>query len=578
MAEYPVTQDFYDAKEDLRTIDAVANGRDPDTGDPIATWETRLGDIVGTVPSKGDDPRVYSIAGLQAVTPSEGLAIYLSFGGRSGTFVWTLGDFTTQVAADTQQGIYIASASVAVTVGCWVRKLELPEVCPIIFSDDTPSSSTDFTDAIQAAIDSGYPVNLGPYSYGYTYINAGAAKITGAGTQKTKLYYLGDPEFVGTTFKYTSGAVLLDFRLLGPFSEVQDVGDDLIGLSTNDGLSDTTAQNRVKVNNVRVESFATNVYARNLQNSDFHDIFSQYAKNNEYYLKGTENCWLTKVNGNSLLSATSESSIDVGVYKLLRLEGNRNLRFKDGIFERAHTAETPYIIDGGSAEFSGVEFNGSDELENPLISAINGANVKMITPAFTLTGVDKIVVETDSTSYVSIDRPSSSGLGGNNLFALTRGNVSDGTSKDCAISFLGDRPNNVATATSGGVLYDVDSSLVITGDAAPAGAVIYQSLSNNAWLKELGDSVAGLEFTIRVAEISGVSEYKLYAQLGESPWRRVLGVYTEAGTQTVSFIPEEGESISSLGVGVTWDGVTTDATYGDVGVLTLLGASIKVFR
>jgi len=72
-----------------------------------------------------EDGVVHSIAQLQLITPiKEGQVATLSLGGRSGQFVWTLGDFTTEVAVDTQQGIYIASASVAVTVGCWVRQIE----------------------------------------------------------------------------------------------------------------------------------------------------------------------------------------------------------------------------------------------------------------------------------------------------------------------------------------------------------------------------------------------------------------------------------------------------------------------
>ena len=53
-----------------------------------------------------------------------GQTVFLSEGGRSGTFIWTLGDFTAEVAADTLQGVYVESDSVAASVGVWKRKLD----------------------------------------------------------------------------------------------------------------------------------------------------------------------------------------------------------------------------------------------------------------------------------------------------------------------------------------------------------------------------------------------------------------------------------------------------------------------
>lgn len=47
--QFPTTQDFYDAEKDLRTMDAVSNSRDPDTGAEIDTWLTRRGGQTDTV-------------------------------------------------------------------------------------------------------------------------------------------------------------------------------------------------------------------------------------------------------------------------------------------------------------------------------------------------------------------------------------------------------------------------------------------------------------------------------------------------------------------------------------------------
>jgi len=51
-------------------------------------------------------------------------SVYLNEGGRSGVFNWRSGDYSTEVAADTEQGIYVASDSVATTSGAWVRQYD----------------------------------------------------------------------------------------------------------------------------------------------------------------------------------------------------------------------------------------------------------------------------------------------------------------------------------------------------------------------------------------------------------------------------------------------------------------------
>lgn len=47
--QFPTKQQFYDATPDLRTVSAVSNSRDPDTGAEIDTWVTRRGDLTDTL-------------------------------------------------------------------------------------------------------------------------------------------------------------------------------------------------------------------------------------------------------------------------------------------------------------------------------------------------------------------------------------------------------------------------------------------------------------------------------------------------------------------------------------------------
>lgn len=47
--QFPTPQNFYDAEKDLRTVSAVSNSRDPDTGTEIDSWITRRGDQTDTL-------------------------------------------------------------------------------------------------------------------------------------------------------------------------------------------------------------------------------------------------------------------------------------------------------------------------------------------------------------------------------------------------------------------------------------------------------------------------------------------------------------------------------------------------
>lgn len=47
--QFPTSQNFYDAEKDLRTVSAVSNSRDPDTGVEIDTWQTRTGGQTDTL-------------------------------------------------------------------------------------------------------------------------------------------------------------------------------------------------------------------------------------------------------------------------------------------------------------------------------------------------------------------------------------------------------------------------------------------------------------------------------------------------------------------------------------------------
>jgi len=61
------------------------------------------------------------ITALKAVDTTTFQWANLAAAGRIGQFAWTLGNFTTQIAADTNNGIYVKANAIAASTGAWVR-------------------------------------------------------------------------------------------------------------------------------------------------------------------------------------------------------------------------------------------------------------------------------------------------------------------------------------------------------------------------------------------------------------------------------------------------------------------------
>lgn len=71
--------------------------------------------------------------------------------GREGAFLWHVGDYAAEVAADTEEGIYVEADAVAASVGAWVR-VYATTMKPEWFGASGDGSTDDST-AIQSAID-----------------------------------------------------------------------------------------------------------------------------------------------------------------------------------------------------------------------------------------------------------------------------------------------------------------------------------------------------------------------------------------------------------------------------------------
>ncbi|RWI46826.1 MAG: hypothetical protein EOQ93_29300 [Mesorhizobium sp.] len=89
-------------------------------------------------------------AALKALDTAAIKLAYLTEAGREGTFVWKTGDYSAQIAADAQEGIFIKANAVAATAGAWVRVYSRLNV--EFFGASASASRADNTTAIQAAV------------------------------------------------------------------------------------------------------------------------------------------------------------------------------------------------------------------------------------------------------------------------------------------------------------------------------------------------------------------------------------------------------------------------------------------
>ncbi|MHC2298139.1 hypothetical protein [Rhizobium mongolense] len=90
---------------------------------------------------------------LKAVDTDKFSILYLTESGREGVFRWVTGNFSTQIAADTLEGIYIKANAIASSAGAWVRQGDwaISGVNPLWFGADA-TGVADSAAAIRAAV------------------------------------------------------------------------------------------------------------------------------------------------------------------------------------------------------------------------------------------------------------------------------------------------------------------------------------------------------------------------------------------------------------------------------------------
>jgi hypothetical protein len=97
---------------------------------------------------------------MKALATSSSLTVYLAEGSRAGIFAWQSGNFSSQVAADPLEGIYIASTITPSTAGAWVRFFGAQQAVSPLWWGAAGNGVTDDAVPLQAAMATDYPMYI----------------------------------------------------------------------------------------------------------------------------------------------------------------------------------------------------------------------------------------------------------------------------------------------------------------------------------------------------------------------------------------------------------------------------------
>lgn len=185
------------------------------------------------IPDAATITNVDSRTALKALDTTTYQAVILDEDARSGTFVWRLGNYSTQITADTAEGIYIKATAIASTVGAWVRVYSGP-ISVNWFGAD-PTGVADSSTAFQVAANFGGDILIpaSPYRLN-TVISVTLSKTrflgSGRGSSILTTYSTGHGFSVASGLSYIE---FRDFRLLRngvPSSNAQN-GIHFVGLT-----------------------------------------------------------------------------------------------------------------------------------------------------------------------------------------------------------------------------------------------------------------------------------------------------------------------------------------------------------
>lgn len=178
-------------------------------------------------------PRVDRTA-LKALDTDEITVAYLTEAGREGMLQWRTGDYSSEVSADAQEGIYIKADEVAATSGAWIRTRQ----SEITIADFGEVGGANAAPAIQAMVDLlGYfRLPLGTFNVQDpitipTQENTYGALFYGAGKEQS---VINASDMSGTSVLRTAGSLkrvtMRDFAIHGDADTAFDFATNNPGL------------------------------------------------------------------------------------------------------------------------------------------------------------------------------------------------------------------------------------------------------------------------------------------------------------------------------------------------------------
>lgn len=100
---------------------------------------------------------------LKALDTTKATTAYLKEAGREGIFKWTTGNFSSQITADTAEGIYLKADAIASSAGAWVRVFI--RVADVRWFGALGDGTTNDTTAVVAALAAGVPLTGASKTY-----------------------------------------------------------------------------------------------------------------------------------------------------------------------------------------------------------------------------------------------------------------------------------------------------------------------------------------------------------------------------------------------------------------------------